>query len=140
MRIFLDANILFSAARSDGAIRQLLHLARTAGHECWCDAYVETEARRNLLAKAPRSIAALEALLRQCHLAPFQPVSAELYALLRALPSDDRPVLAAAIRLGCDALLTGDKRHFGQLVGRRLRGVAIHTPASFYERELRPVL
>ncbi len=48
MRIFLDANILFSAARADGAVRQLLALCEDRGHELWADAYVLEEARRNL--------------------------------------------------------------------------------------------
>ena len=39
MRIFLDANIIFSAAKSQGAIYRLVdHLLKT-GHECWIDAY-----------------------------------------------------------------------------------------------------
>ena len=32
MRIFLDANVLFSAASSNGAIRQLLVALQIAGH------------------------------------------------------------------------------------------------------------
>ena len=59
MRIFLDANILFSAAKSDGAVRLLLNLLRKAGHECCVDGYVTEEARRNLAAKAPGGLAAL---------------------------------------------------------------------------------
>ena len=53
MRIFLDANVLFSAAKSDGAVRQLLTLLEKSGHECCVDGYVIEEARRNLVAKAP---------------------------------------------------------------------------------------
>ena len=137
MRIFLDANILFSAAWSDGAVRQLLRLARAAGHECWIDAYVETEARRNLQAKSPGSLAAFEALVGDCRRAPVQPVSAGLDDALSLLPPDDRLVLAAAIRLRCGALVTGDKRDFAPLLGKRVRGVAIHLPASFFVAELR---
>ena len=47
MRVFLDANILFSAAKSSGAVRELLRLLEEQGHECWADAYVAAEARRN---------------------------------------------------------------------------------------------
>ena len=54
MRVFLDANILFSAAKSDGAVRHLLRLLLERGHECWADAYVVSEAQRNLSAKGPR--------------------------------------------------------------------------------------
>ena len=49
MRVFLDANILFSAAKSDGAVRELLRLLLDGGHECWADDYVVIEARRNLI-------------------------------------------------------------------------------------------
>lgn len=130
MRIFLDANILFSAAKSDGAVRQLVRLMMAAGHECWTDTYVEAEARRNLEAKAPEFVVVLERLLADCHSAPFQPVTPEISQPLVALAEKDRPVLAAAIRLGCDVLVTGDRTHFGALYGSQLQGVEIHSPAT----------
>ena len=49
------------------------------------------------------------------------------------LPEKDRPVLTAAIRLRCDALITGDRRHFGRGYGKVFGGVAIHSPRSFAE-------
>lgn len=70
MRVFLDANVLFSAAKSDGAVRQLLRLLVDGGHECWADAYVVAEARRNLIAKGPQSVEALETLLTRLQFAP----------------------------------------------------------------------
>ena len=51
MRVFLDANVLFSAAKSDGAVRQLLARLATEGHNCMADMYVLAEARRNLQLK-----------------------------------------------------------------------------------------
>jgi len=60
MRIFLDANILFSAAKSDGAIRRLLALLAGAGHECYADTFVVEEARCNLALKAPGSLPVLD--------------------------------------------------------------------------------
>ncbi len=100
MRIFLDANIPFSAA------------------------------------KAPKFGAVLERLLAECHSAPFRPITPEIDQALVALPEKDRPVLAAAIRLGCDVLITGDKTHFGSLYGSRVRGVAVHSPATFLQRSI----
>ena len=61
MRVFVDANVLFSAAKSDGAVRRLLRLLLERGHECWADGYVVAEARRNLLAKGPDALEVLEA-------------------------------------------------------------------------------
>jgi uncharacterized protein len=52
------------------------------------------------------------------------------------LPDNDRPVLAAAIRLGCDALVTGDRTHFGAGFGRTFGGVTLYSPRSLAERIL----
>ena len=132
MRIFLDANILFSAAKSDGVIRELLTLLVKAGHECWADGYVAEEARRNLAAKTPDGLPVLEELLGRVHVAAALPHPATLQATL-AIPEKDRPVLAAAIRLKCDVLVTGDRTHFGTFYGKALSGVTIHSPRSLAE-------
>ena len=132
MRIFLDANVLFSAAKSDGAVRYLLELLRGAGHECCVDGYVIEEARRNLVAKAPGRVAVFAKLLSRMTTASAQPGDIALEASL-PLPLKDRPVLAAAIRQGCTALVTGDRTHFGALYGRTIHGVTIHSPRSLAE-------
>lgn len=132
MRVFLDANILFSAAKSAGAVRALLEELRRLGHECCADAYVVEEARRNLAAKAPEAGAALERLLRRVSVAALQP-SGDLPEEAQSLPEKDRPVFAAAMRGNCDVLLTGDRPHFGTWFGKRIAGVAIHSPRSLAE-------
>lgn len=132
MRIFLDANVLFSAAKSDGAVRQLLTLLMEADHECWADSYVAEEARRNLAAKAPEGLRVLDALLARMHVAAANPHPATFEATL-AIPEKDRPVLAAAIRLQCEALVTGDRTHFGAFYGKTLAGVTMHSPSSLAE-------
>jgi hypothetical protein len=129
VRIFLAADILFSAARSAGAVRELLRRAQAAGEALCADAYVVAEARRNLAAKAQDALPALDALLARIEVAgfaatPLPPKAAGL------LPEKDRPVLAAAIRLRCDALATGDRTRLGALYGQRVEGVAIHSPLS----------
>lgn len=52
------------------------------------------------------------------------------------LPDKDRPVLAAAMRLRCDALVTGDRTHFGAGYGRSFGGVVVHSPRSLAEHLL----
>lgn len=131
MRIFLDANILFSAAKTDGAIRHLLRLVLEAGHQCWIDDYVEVEARRNLIAKDGDAVAVLDALLARLHIGAAQAPAAARKDL-DWLPEKDRPVLAAAIRLQCDVLLTGDRSHFGAGYGKVFGGVTIHSPRSLF--------
>jgi uncharacterized protein len=132
MRVFLDANILFSAAKSDGAVRALVRWLLDQGHECQVDTYVAAEARRNLVHKGPQAVQVLDALLGRLQVAPT--LLGAVGALeLDWLPAKDRPVLAAAIRLGCDALVTGDRKHFGSAYGRRVGGVTIHSPRSLAE-------
>ena len=109
-----------------------MDLLLQAGHECWVDGYVTEEARRNLAAKAPERLADLEALLARLRVAEAQPPESTLDAKL-ALADKDRPVLAAAVRLGCEALVTGDRTHFGALYGKAVGGVTIHSPRSLAE-------
>ena len=136
MRVFLDANIVFSAAKSDGAIRFLLDLLIARGHECWIDDYVLDEARRNLAAKFPAAMDRLGALVAQFHAgrasAPVGRVE-----MLDWLPAKDRPVLLSAMHLRCDVLLTGDHRHFGSGYGKAFGGVTIHCARSLAEGVLR---
>ena len=129
MRIFLDANILFSAGKSDGAMRCFLGILKSGGHTLVADAYVLEKARRNLEAKFPESLKDFEVLLNQLEssatLRYFLPPE-----IAPELPAKDRPVLAAAIQSRCHVLLTGDKTHFGPLYGKNLEGITIHSPAS----------
>ena len=128
MRIFLDANILFSAARADGAVRQLLALTEAAGHALLADTYVTEEARRNLAAKAPDGLTVLEVMTARIKIVGMHAGNA-LTADLSILPEKDRPVLASAIYHHCDILITGDRSHFGPLYGKTIQGVAIMSPA-----------
>jgi hypothetical protein len=105
MRIFLDANNLFSAAKTDGAMRGFIATLRDSGHILVLDAYVLDEARRNLEAKFPAALEPFEVILSKLEIA------AKVAGPLRediapALPWKDRPVLAAAIHLRCQVLLS----------------------------------
>ena len=122
MRIFLDANILFSAAKSDGAIRQLLRKLTHAQHTLVADSYAQAEAQRNIAAKADaQAVHDLDALLGKVDVSAvqFAQPSPTLQAAALWLPEKDRPVLLAAIVLACDVLVTGDSTHFGVGYGKR---------------------
>jgi uncharacterized protein len=130
LRIFLDANVLFSAAQSDGAVRRLLFLLHADGHTLVADAYVAIEAQRNLVAKAGTDATAyIDALLSRIEVAgaaaPAAPTPGTDW-----LPAKDRPVLHAAIASRCDALVTGDRTHFGAGYGKSFGGVTIYAPAQ----------
>jgi hypothetical protein len=132
MRIFVDANVLFSAARSSGAIRTLLHMLQSTGHALAADAYVVAEARRNLEAKAGAdALAYLEDLLGHIEVRQVSYADgAQEESLVRWLPEKDRPVLLAAMAMQCDVLLTGDRTHFGAGYGKTFAGVMVYAPAQ----------
>ncbi len=136
MRVFLDANVLFSAAKSDGAVRQLLRLLRDGGHELWADPYTLEEARRNLETKSPGSLPDLERLTSDVGVAERTGDPASLPADL-VLNESDRPVLASAIALGCEALVTGDRSHFGALYGKSVLGVTVYSPRDLADTLLK---
>ena len=125
-RLFLDANVLFSAAyRRDAGISLLW---RFGDVELITSPYAAEEARINLIEKDQRE--RLETLLE-----PVQIVTA--VSGLPAgtiLPEKDRPILQAAIQARATHLLTGDKRHFGMYFGRRCGGVLVLAPADYFQR------
>ena len=132
LRIFLDANVLFSAARAPGAMRQMLTALKNQGHVLVAEAYVCTEARRNLVAKAGETaLQDLEVILATVELGGLrQAITASQAEMVNWLPEKDRPVLLAAIALRCDALVTGDKTHFGAGYGQSFAGVTLYSPTQ----------
>ena len=132
MRIFVDANVLFSAARSAGAIRTLMQMVQSTGHALAADAYVVAEARRNLEAKAGAdALVYLQGLLAQVDVRQVSYAeAAHAHSLVGWLPEKDRPVLLAAVAMHCDVLLTGDRTHFGAGYGKTFAGVTVYAPAQ----------
>ncbi len=127
-RVFLDANVLFSAAyRPHSRLRELWS---SAGAELVTSELALEEAHRNLAIAAPHALAVLDELCAQVAVAPGL-VSLPAAASDSGLPNKDEPILAAAIAAGCTHLLTGDLRHFGHLYGRAVHGVLVQTPAQY---------
>jgi predicted nucleic acid-binding protein len=125
LRVFLDANVLFSAAYREGAGLQALW--KRSDVQLLTSGYAVEEARRNLDTTDRRS--RLEDLLVAVRIgseAPQVPLPAGV-----RLPQNDEPILRAAIAAGATHLLTGDLRDFGHLMGRRVGGLLIQTPGEF---------
>jgi predicted nucleic acid-binding protein len=131
MRVFLDANVLFSAAyREAGSVRAFFALADAGACELVSSGYAMEEARRNILAKHPDRAGDLEMLLGRMFLCR-EPASATVsWAVAQRLPPKDAPILAAAVEARCHVLVTGDRSHFGALFGRRLRGTVVMLPVD----------
>lgn len=132
-RLFLDANVLFSAALSPtGTARALFALADAGQCELLTSAYAYSEARRNLELKSIAAVGELPGLMHVTREVAEPPRSRVEFAA-RLLPDKDAPILAAAIAAEASALVTGDQRHFGPLYGRTLGGVVVLTPRQAVE-------
>jgi predicted nucleic acid-binding protein len=130
MRVFLDANILFSAAQPHSRMRAFLDVLMDRA-KCLTNEYAIEEARRNLAAKFPDTVKALERLAKKCE------VVSQLETDLKVeLPLKDAPILGGAIAGNATHLLTGDERDFGKLWGQTIQGVKIVSPRMLAE-ELR---
>jgi predicted nucleic acid-binding protein len=123
-RVFLDANVLFSAALRPKA--KLLRLWKLKDVTLITSDHAIEEARRNLVTGPQR--ARLTRLLRRVEVVGFQH-----YMLPRgvSLPDKDRPILWAAIEAGATHLLTGDQAHFGRYFHQEIAGVLILPPAEY---------
>lgn len=131
MRVFLDANVLFSAAyRETGSVRAFFALARAGACSLVSSAHAVEEARRNLASKHPARLQDLEALLGSVLITPEPREAMLAWAASTRLPPKDIPILAAAVESRCHVLATGDRSDFGPLLGRRLRGTLVMLPAD----------
>jgi uncharacterized protein len=131
-RLFLDANVLFTAAHNPGGKAAFLFEAVARPNPPWqllCSTYAIEEARRNLATKAPQRMAAFEALCAVLQTVP-QPATA-LVPL--ALPEKDEPIWSAALAARATHLLTGDIKDFGPHMNRpaATSGVVIQTVGDY---------
>jgi uncharacterized protein len=131
MRVFLDANILFSGAPLQDRMRALLELLFKHG-EGITNAYAVEEARRNLELKFPAARRHLDSLVRKCELIPALVTGLEV-----ELPSKDVPILGGAIAGQATHLLTGDEHDFGAYFGKTIQGVKIVSPRMLADELLR---
>jgi predicted nucleic acid-binding protein len=129
MRLFLDANILFTAAYSPQGISRALFDLAAAGHcQLSTSVFALDEARRNLMVKAPERAGELEKLSRRLSVVPEPSPDLVRWAEQLPLPSKDAPIMAAAVQSGATVLVTGDRRAFGHLFGQSMRGVTVMSP------------
>lgn len=126
-RLFLDANVLFSAAYKPGS--RLLLLWDLQDVVLCSSRYALEEARVNLDDAALH--ARLDRLARKLTL--FEATGVE-HQNVANLPAKDMPILMAAIQARATHLLTGDVRHFGPYFGRQVEGVLILLPGEYLRK------
>lgn len=124
-RVFLDANILVSAAwRPESG---LLALWALSGVALLTSAYAIVEADQNVRTSDQRT--RLHRLAQQLEIVD-EPTRTRLPVQVR-LPAKDVPILMAAIEASANYLLAGDRDHFGEYFGKTIEGVRILRPAAY---------
>ena len=133
LRVFLDANVLFTAAYSpDGLSALLVELGAAGRVTLLASPLAIVEAERNLEAKRPASLATMRRSLAAVRVVR-EPAPADVERLTPPeLSSKDRPLLAAAIGAHATHFVTGDVADFGRWMGRRARlPLRVMTPRQF---------
>ena len=126
-RLFLDANILFSAAYSANA--GLLRFWKLKNVVLCSSRYALEEAAINLAQDVQKR--RLERLAVAIEF--FEPISRALPQNL-TLPEKDVPILLAAVAARATHLITGDVRHFGRYVGKRIEGMLVSPPGDYLKK------
>lgn len=115
MRVFLDANVIFTAAHNArGKAAFIIAMGAAGNFSLFTSDVAREEAERNLAAKYPDSLPLLAALLDG-----ITPVTADLSAPFpHGLPTKDAIIFQAAVTCRATHFLTGDLHHFGPLMNR----------------------
>ncbi len=127
-RLFLDANVLFSAAYSATSTMHRLWRLSPAQVVLVVSDLAIAEARRNL---DPSKRDALTDLLPDLEYVESPPRHEWRSLVDVSLPDSDLTILQAAIAATATHLLTGDRRHFGPYYGRTIEGVLILPPSNY---------
>lgn len=139
-RVFLDANVLFSAANSPtGGSAYIFELAKKRKLKLFSSSLAFKEAEKNLREKTSE-----ETLLRFYDLLEEAAIEFVTIKRLQAkkkfgklVGEKDAPILAAAISAKADFLITLDKKHFlNQKVLKAKLPIKIVTPGQFVEKFL----
>ena len=133
MRVFLDANLLFTAAHfPEGKTRRLIDRGSESGLVILTCTLAVEEARRNLAAKAsPRAVVELEKILKKVDTLSTPATGHCPFPLA----SKDQPIFWAAQAGKTTHFLTGDLKDFGPFMNKpgKTGGILIQTVGEFIE-------
>ena len=130
-RVFLDANILFSASFPSSPMARFFHIIQPRCHLITSDYAIE-EANKNLLKKKLSNLPYFEEIVTKTEIIEaYSPL--ELAFPNRPIADKDIPILLAAVEANADYLVTGDRKDFGHLYLKSVHSVTIVTPNQFTE-------
>lgn len=130
MRVFLDANVLFTAAHNpNGKAAFTVESGETGHYVLFTSDAAYEEAKRNLAAKYPDCLPLLDGFMDRITL-----ILADLSAPFPdGLPPKDAIIFQAAVACRATHFLTGDLRHFGPYMNKpdTANSIIIQTVSEF---------
>ena len=130
MRLFLDSSVLLAASGSaTGASRMVVEESLQWGWTLLSSVYCLEETRANL-----SKLGEIAANDFACVVEPVVDFARTGLVIDRPLiyrVTKDRPVIATALALKCDGLLTLDGADFHKLLGRQVYELRIRTPGEW---------
>jgi uncharacterized protein len=132
MRIFLDANVLFTASHNpEGKAAFVIELGNAGHFQVFTSDYACEEARRNLSSRYPGCLARFEHLAGMLKIVRARPTA----AVPKGLTEKDVPIFQAAVACRATHLLSGDLRHFGSFMNQPAItfSIRVQTVAEFLE-------
>ena len=130
IRLFLDANVLFTAAHNpSGKAALVINLGSQKYWEVVSCSFAIDEARRNIIIKCPASLERLDSLLTSLKNVPSG--SGGMCPI--PFPRKDRSILETAIHCKATHLLTGDIKDLGLFMNNpdHTAGVIIQSVSEF---------
>lgn len=132
MRIFLDANVLFTASHNpEGKAALVIELGNAGHFQLFTSDYAHEEARRNLSSRYPECLIRFAKLTKTIRMVRARPTA----AVPKGLAEKDAPIFKAAVACRATYLLSGDLHHFGPFMNRPelTFSIRIQTVAEFLE-------
>lgn len=129
MRVFLDTNVLASAATTRGLCADVLREV-LGSHELLTSAQVLSELRRVLRSKFGVDLDLVEEFIQLIRQDTVLARSGQ-WPSVKIQDQDDLPILSAAISAKADVFVTGDKELLGI---DRIDKLAILSPRQFWEK------
>ena len=132
MKLFLDANLVFTAAHNPrGKAAQIIDLGVEGHWRLFTSSYAREEVKRNLALKFPLALVRLDELLHEVRIVEHSPG----LPYPSGLATKDIPIFQAAVASGATHLLTGDLKDFGAFMDQpdETFGVLVQTAAAFLD-------
>jgi len=114
-KIFIDSSVLIAAAISPtGAGRKIINLGFAKRLDLYVSTDVLEETERNLRLKAPEALDLFFSFRESLSAKVIEPTRRQVLRVAKIIEAKDTPIVAGAIRVKADFLVSYDRKHILQ--------------------------